>query len=705
MVDWPLVLGALFFGGLLLLAVYGPLVATHDLYFSRALVAGQGPPFPPSTEFPLGSDAIGRDRLSWLLIGARGSIAIALSAAAIRVIIGGSLGVVAGFRGGGVSIALRRIALGLSSVPATIATLLAVIALGVDVLSFILAVGLVGWAEPFHQARRYARSESARPFVEAARSIGMSEPRLLVRHLLPNLAPQMLTTAAFQVSAVLLLTAELALLNIFVGGAVVVDYDSRGNAIVAPRVANWASMLASTRPIVSLFGDTASVLLPGGALLLGVLAINLFGDALAARAQRFDLYRLFSRRQIAATALVAAAVTGSVLLWPSRLATELAYARDFPTEAATALTRALADLGSPITGSTQADAALRAIAQRLGGQLAQTDETVARATRVDFTIGTEALVAEALSLDGADARGRLVYADTQSLLTNRPPELVSGAIVLLTQVSGSVLPRLAAAGALAVVALDATTTLPHSAGTYPLPVVATTRGALTTALGRALPDLRSSTVRVQLLAEEAAVHVDVARATVRVKDAFARIDMGNAPLVVLAARYDVASPSAGRWGAASASALLVTVVEYLRAQPLSLSVLALATGADDLDFAGLRLGLEQLSAAERDRVVAVLVVGPALADGLLVEAQVVPGLPSGTGRLAARVQDALGARFKSQSVADLVRAIARSRVSAAPLTFSAPGPDESPSARYVERVAVGILTALAYIPRHLDELR
>src|SRR5207247_7444260 len=117
------------------------------------------------------------------------------------------------------------------------------------------------------QCRRCARSEVARLFMDSARSLGFSDRRLLFRHLLPIIAPALLTTAASQVAAVLLLMAELALLNVFVGGAVIVDYDSRGNALVAPMIPNWASMLATTRPVVSLYGDLAAVLLPGGALL------------------------------------------------------------------------------------------------------------------------------------------------------------------------------------------------------------------------------------------------------------------------------------------------------------------------------------------------------------------------------------------------------------------------------------------------------
>ena len=231
---------------------------------------------------------------------------------------------------------------------------------------------------------------------------------MLFRHLLPNVAPALLTTAAFQVAAVLLLMAELALLNIFVGGAVIVDYDSRGNAIVAPMIPNWASMLATTRPVVSLYGDLAAVLLPGGALLGAVLATNLFGDALAARAQRLDLYRLLSRRQLFALAGLAVVIAFSVGAWPSRLAAETDYARGFDAGRAEALARDLATLGPRTNGSAEAESASALLAQQLNGQVVRARDGAKVVTESELRIGGLGLPAGAvtvLSIDDADLSG------------------------------------------------------------------------------------------------------------------------------------------------------------------------------------------------------------------------------------------------------------------------------------------------------------
>jgi peptide/nickel transport system permease protein len=711
-IDWALVAGAAFFGALVLVAIYGPLIAPRDLYDTRSLFDGKAAPFPASREYPFGSDALGRDRLSWLLIGARGTVVTALSGAALRMVIGATLGLIAGFRGGLLSRVLRRVALGLSSVPATIATLLAVIATGVEPWQFVLAIGLIGWAEPFHQARRYARSESARPFMESARSLGLSERRLLFRHLLPNVAPQLLTTAAFQVSAVLLLTAELALLSIFIGGSVVVDFDSRGNAITAPRIPNWASMLATTRPIVSLYGDLASVLLPAGALLGAVLATNLFGDALAARAQRLDVYRLVSVRQVVLLAALGSLVVISVNAWPSRLSAEIEYAQGFDTSMVRGLAAELAALGSRPNGTPEADAAAALLAHRLEGTVVHGSDVTIRAKTTEVVIAGTRLPPEAvgaISLDDADVRGPLVYADTQSLFGARGVlDALAGAVVVLAQTPPAAFQRLADAHARAVIVVTASgSTFRRESGLYPLPAVYVTPSAFLTALGRPLPDLRAVIPRYQMLAEDVHLQITTERSDAPITDVITRVGttLADAPIVILAARYDAAPGTGTTWDTATSAAMLVGVVEHLRMHPLPLQLLALATSADHQNYAGLRLGLDQLEPGERGRVQAIILLGPLLSDNVLLETQLDPSLPGRTGRLAARMEDALGAHLTPQIGGDLVRAIGSAKVSAPPLGISAPGADVAPGDDVLRRASLMTLVALAYIPRHLSEMR
>jgi peptide/nickel transport system permease protein len=714
-VDWALVAGGLFFSALVALAIYGPLVAPHDVYFTQSLVDGKAAPFPPSPEYPFGSDSIGRDRFSWLLIGARGSVAIAFAAAALRVLIGASLGLIAGFRGGMLGAVLRRIALGVSSVPAMIATLLAVIALSVEAEYFVLALGLIGWAEPFHQARRYSRSESARPFMESARSLGVSKRRLLLRHLLPNVAPQLLTTAAFQVSAVLLLMAELALLNIFVGGSVVVDYDARGNAIVAPKVPNWASMLASTRPIVSLYGDLASVLLPGGALLAAVVAINLFGDALAARAQRLDVFRLFSRRQLLGAATLALLVALSVNLWPSRLAAELDYAQGFNGARAHALARELTSLGPRTNGSPQADAAAALLGARIDGQILSGTEATTRVQESELRIAGAIVPIESvsvLSIADVSVRGPLVYLDSRTLLFNRPaPDVIRGAVVVIPPGSVPILallPRLAAGGARALITLDMPVVgLPRDPALYPIPTMNTTTAVMMSAVRQPLPDLRSLPLHWVTLADEASVRITTERVVTPITDVIARVPgpSADAPLVVIAAAYDAAPGASSVWGTATASAVLVTALEQLRRAPLDVEVVALLTSGDFQDYAGLRRGLASLEPQQRERFQALVLIGPALSSDLVLSTEVSRGIVSGTGRLGSRLQEAMDLTLMAGAGGELQRELFAVGFSTTPLSLTAPGFDRAPDVSAIERSGRAVLAAIAYVPRHQSEMQ
>jgi hypothetical protein len=115
--------------------------------------------------------------------------------------------------------------------------------------------------------------------------------------------------------------------------------------------------------------------------------------------------------------------------------------------------------------------------------------------------------------------------------------------------------------------------------------------------------------------------------------------------------------------------------------------------------------LAQLDQADRARLQAVVLIGPVLSDTLVVETQTDVGLPSGTGRLAARLQDALGVTTSPRPAGDLLRAIQLTRVAAAPITFAAEGPDREPIPEAIEQAGLTILTALAYIPNHVTEMR
>jgi peptide/nickel transport system permease protein len=652
-VDWPLFAGMIFFGALVVLAIYGPLVAPHDLYFTRSLLNGTAPPFPPGAAYPFGSDAVGHDRFSWLLIGARTTVATALGAAFLRVAVGASLGLLAGAHGGTLALLLRRIALGLSSVPATVAAVLAVIGLGLRPEQFVIALGLVGWAEPFHQTRRYARAESARPFIESARSLGVPEGRLLLRHLMPNVAPALLTTAAFQVSAVFLLMGELALLNLFAGGAAVIDYDASGRAVVVPAYPTWASMLGTTRPIVSLYGDLAAVLLPGGALLGAVLATNLFGDALAARAQRLDVFRLFSRRQLLALGTVALVMVLTTAAWPSRLATELGYARPANGTHALSVARELVapDLAGRVTSSDGAARGATILAERLGGTIVRDTDEITRVVDAEVTVGSHPITsARVLSTRDADVSAPLAFVAPSVIFDRSLVGRLEGSVVALdgppASILGPFVQRLAAAGARAVVVVDRGGQNYRSA-TYEIPTVAVGSESLATALGGAIPDPRNAAPSF-VVARSISIGIRTERVRLPVLDVVAHIGKPDRAVVVVAAPYDSAAGSNAGWPTASAAATLSSVVERLREDPVDAEVIAVATAADQQNYAGLRVALSRLSNDERGRLSLIVLIGPVLSDHLVIRTEGDTVTPSGAARLAARLHDATGVDLENR---------------------------------------------------------
>ncbi|CAN5717931.1 ABC transporter permease [soil metagenome] len=250
------VLGILLIGALVLIAVFAPLIAPHDPLDQsvRDRLA------PPSTDHPLGRDDKGRDIFSRVIFGTR----IALQVGILSVVLGGGLGtligVSAGYFGGKIDSALMRLTDVLLSFPDLITGLLVLAVLGPGLNKMIIAIGLT-------IAPRFARisygptlSLKNRDFVDAARTVGVGNGRLLRVHLLPNLLGELLVFASLWTASAIRLEASLS----FIGLG------------VQPPTATWGQMIRegtlylTTVPWYSLG--------PGLALLIAVLAFNLVGD-------------------------------------------------------------------------------------------------------------------------------------------------------------------------------------------------------------------------------------------------------------------------------------------------------------------------------------------------------------------------------------------------------------------------------------------
>lgn len=239
-------------------AILAPFIALADP-LAQTLAAQLEP---PSAAHWLGTDQLGRDVLSRLLYGARISLVIGLTVVLLAGTFGTLVGLVAGYAGGAVEEGLMRLTDVFLAFPPLILAMAIAGALGPSLTNAIVAIAVVTWAIYARLTRGQVLSLRRREFIEAARSIGASRSRILLRHLLPNALAPLLVQASFDMGAAIVSAAGLS----FIGfGA-------------QPPTPEWGVMISegrnfiSTEPWLSLF--------PGLAILLAVGAFNVLGDGL-----------------------------------------------------------------------------------------------------------------------------------------------------------------------------------------------------------------------------------------------------------------------------------------------------------------------------------------------------------------------------------------------------------------------------------------
>lgn len=241
-----------------LLSLLAPLLATHD---PRA-TAPEAQLQPPSREHLFGTDLLGRDVYSRVLYGGRRTFGVALLTALITLGPGLVIGAVAGFAGGWLDATLMTLLDALLAVPALVLALALVTLLGSGSVQIAVAVGIAGIPPYGRVARAAVLQARSRPFVEAARAIGARPGGILMRHILPTIAPPLLAFAGVTLSWAILNSAAL----IFLGF---------GGDIASP---DWGVMLADGRQA---FRSAPWVALaPGIALSATVLAINWLAEEL-----------------------------------------------------------------------------------------------------------------------------------------------------------------------------------------------------------------------------------------------------------------------------------------------------------------------------------------------------------------------------------------------------------------------------------------
>ncbi len=212
--------------------------------------------------FWLGTDALGRDMLSRLIYGARISLFIGLSVMSVSVVIGITLGLVAAFMGGAVDSVLMRVMDLIMSIPSLVLAILVVSILGPSLTNTIVAVSVVYLPNYVRLVRGSALAEFGKDYIIAAKVAGVGPIRLMFVTVLPNCLAPLIVQAALGVSNAILEAAALGFLGL---GA-------------QPPTPEWGAMLADAREFIR--SNPWIVTLPGLAILISVVSINLFGDGL-----------------------------------------------------------------------------------------------------------------------------------------------------------------------------------------------------------------------------------------------------------------------------------------------------------------------------------------------------------------------------------------------------------------------------------------
>lgn len=287
--NLPLLVGGVLVAGVAAAAVSGGRWAAANPYQTHGVMMVEGtigaPPYPPSSVFPWGSDYVGRDMQALVLNGGRQTLTLAFFAMLARLTLGAVLGMAAGWTKDSWLDRTIRSAIGIwAAFPGTLLAMILIQALGIQqgMGVFVVALCVVGWAEVAQVVRAEVLAIKARPFIEAARSIGLHAFELLRRHVFPNLAGQLLILAMLEMGGVLMLLAELGYLNIFLGGgfsAMIAETGAMVPVVVRySDVPEWASLLANIRDWWRSYPWMAWS--PGLAFCIAIFGFNFLGEGL-----------------------------------------------------------------------------------------------------------------------------------------------------------------------------------------------------------------------------------------------------------------------------------------------------------------------------------------------------------------------------------------------------------------------------------------
>lgn len=314
-ITWQLVLGAAIVLGWLAIGLAAPLLTDVDPLKTRSFqIVGTRtipPPFEPGQYgYPLGSDNAGRDIWVEVMYGARATLSVAFAVLLARLLIGVALGAIAGwYAGRPIDRAVSALTDAFAAFPTILFALLWIFAFDIrsGLSAFAIALAITGWWGFGRATRSAVVALQGRPFLEAGRSLGLSEFALFVRHVMPNLLPILAVSAALEASAILLALGELGFLGVVVGGGFSIPVDDRnlgGGSSFIFSTAEWGAILAGGR--FAVFNAPWIALVPAAAFASAVFGFNMLGHGLRTLFDRtpVPLAKILTWRALVAVAAV-----------------------------------------------------------------------------------------------------------------------------------------------------------------------------------------------------------------------------------------------------------------------------------------------------------------------------------------------------------------------------------------------------------------
>jgi peptide/nickel transport system permease protein len=258
---WP-VISSLIIAAFVLVALLAPVLTPADPYAQSLRTRLKPPVWEEGGTWsrPLGTDRLGRDVLSRVILGARISLAVGVLTVFLAGAIGATVGLTAGYYGGRVDAILKRATDATLSFPVILLALILATTVGPSFGNVVVAVAVILWARYARVIRGEVLSLMERDFIAQARIAGCSAWRIITRHLFPNTLNTLVVLLTLQVGYVIIVEASLSFLG----------------AGIPPPTPAWGSMIAEGRDYITSAWWVS--LFPGLAILLVVLAFNLFGD-------------------------------------------------------------------------------------------------------------------------------------------------------------------------------------------------------------------------------------------------------------------------------------------------------------------------------------------------------------------------------------------------------------------------------------------